>query len=119
MDKAAHMYRGANHPHGNGKRNDRVACNSAVSRCEPHDSTSLLNVSRERIRQQLRIGAHRFFFRAQAPRRKQSTAWSLTMPEACIHAYTITGPTNLNPRRLSSFEIFSDNVELVGTGPLF
>ena len=40
------------------------------------------------------------------------------MPVACIHAYTITGPTNLKPRCFSSFEIVSESAVFVGTAPL-
>ena len=34
---------------------------------------------------------------------QQSEAWSSTMPIACIRAYIVVGPTNLNPSFFSSF----------------
>ena len=41
------------------------------------------------------------------------------MPTACIHAYTMTGPTNLNPLPLSAFDISSDSGVLARILPLF
>jgi len=40
------------------------------------------------------------------------------MPTACIHAYTIVGPTNLNPRRFISVEICSETATLHLRGDL-
>src|ERR1700674_3681670 len=48
-------------------------------------------------------------FPAQVSWRKQVTRWSLTMPVACMKALTMVGPTNLNPRDASSFEILIDS----------
>ena len=47
--------------------------------------------------------------------RKHSGEWSFTIPTACIHAYTITGPTNLNPRFFKSAEIVSDSGVFAGS----
>src|SRR5665811_2600738 len=50
------------------------------------------------------------FHRAAHPSR-----WSLTMPVACISAYAVVGPTNLNPRRLSSLAIAVDSAVTAAT----
>ena len=41
--------------------------------------------------------------------RQQPATWSSTMPVACISAYAVVGPKNLNPRRLSSLAIAVDS----------
>ena len=46
--------------------------------------------------------------------RKQLTSWSLTIPVACMCAYTTVEPTNLNPRFLRSMDIRSDNSVVAG-----
>lgn len=45
---------------------------------------------------------------------KQSTSWSLTMPVACICAYTTVLPTNLNPRFFRSLLMVSDRGVVAG-----
>src|SRR5260370_37607180 len=40
-------------------------------------------------------------------RRKQSGLWSLTMPQACIQALAITGPTKLEPPFVGAAELSS------------
>jgi hypothetical protein len=52
---------------------------------------------------------------AQVSWQKHVTRWSLTMPVACMKAYTIVGPTNLNPRAASSFEILIESRVDAGT----
>jgi hypothetical protein len=49
------------------------------------------------------------------PRRCESTRWVSTTPMASISAKTVTGPTKLNPRRLSSLASASDSGERLGT----
>src|SRR5258705_4765383 len=46
---------------------------------------------------------------------KQVTRWSLTMPVACMKAYTMVGPTNLKPRAPSSFGILIETRVQAGT----
>ena len=42
---------------------------------------------------------------AQGPCRWQPTRWSLTMPTACMKAWTMVGPQNANPSALSALPI--------------
>ena len=40
------------------------------------------------------------------------------MPVACMSAYAVVGPTNRNPRRLSSFAIAVDSAVVAGTSAI-
>src|SRR4051812_16217778 len=50
--------------------------------------------------------------------RKHCLTWSLTMPVACMKAYMMVVPTNLNPRFLRSLDSASDASVRTGTSPL-
>src|SRR6516164_9028135 len=60
------------------------------------------------------FGSHQASF-ANAAWRWQLTTWSLTMPTACMKAYTMVGPQNLNPRRVNSFDICRETAVSAGT----
>ena len=45
----------------------------------------------------------------------QPGAWSLTRPMACISAYMVVGPTNFQPRFLSSLDRAWDSAVCAGT----
>ena len=48
-------------------------------------------------------------------RAKHVAKWSLTKPSDCIAAYIVVGPTNLNPRFNSSFDMATDSGDVAGT----
>ncbi len=47
-------------------------------------------------------------------RNSQAARWSFTRPIDCMKAYTVVGPTKLQPRRFKSFEIAVDSAVLAG-----
>src|SRR4029079_16684445 len=51
--------------------------------------------------------------------RKHPARWSFTIPVACMKAYMMVVPTNLNPRVLRSFDRASDTSVRVGTSPRY
>ena len=48
---------------------------------------------------------------------KQLSSWSFVSPSDCMKAYAVVGPTNRQPRRLSSFDSAVDRAVTAGTPP--